>query len=158
LKSISEVREVRGDLPLLSSMETRSHALDTLAIIFGSLMLASAFFYSLLTSRHGFDTRRETLHTLDLLGASRFSSVAPIIISSALAGAFGGVVGTALLYLIHAKILTAMSNAIPLSISGDEFLLALAVLTCLGFFIGTIGALCSANFSLRSGIRKVREV
>jgi len=148
LKSIPEVREVRGDLPLLSSMETRSHALDKLAIIFGSLMLVSAFFYSLLTSRHGFDTRKDTLHTLDLLGASRTSAVAPIVISSALAGAFGGVVGTLLLYVIHAQILTAMSNAIPISISRDEFLLALCILTCLGFFIGTLGAIYSANFSL----------
>jgi cell division transport system permease protein len=149
LKSIPEVREVRGDLPLLSSMETRSHALDTLAIVFGSLMLVSASFYSLLTSRHGFDTRKDTLHTLDLLGASRTSAVAPIVISSALAGIFGGVTGTLMLYVIHAQVLTAMSNAIPLSISSDEFLLALGVLTCSGFLIGTLGALCSASFSLR---------
>jgi len=158
LRSIPEIREVRGDLPLLSSMETRSHALDTLAIIFGSLMLASAFFYSLLTSRHGFDTRKDTLHTLDLLGASRSAAVAPIVISSALAGAFGGIVGTLMLYVIHAQILTAMGNAIPISISRDEFLIALGVLTCSGFFIGMFGALCSANFSLRHRIRKEREV
>jgi cell division transport system permease protein len=149
LSAIPEVREVRGDLPLLSAMETRSHSLDTLAIIFGSLMLLSAFFYSLLTSRHGFDTRRETLHTLDLLGASRTSAVAPIIISSSLAGAFGGIVGTLLLYVIHAQVLMAMSNAIPLSISGDEYLLALGLLTCVGFLIGSLGAVFSANFSLR---------
>ena len=149
LKSIPEVREVRGDLPLLSSMETRSHALDTLAIVFGSLMLVSAFFYALLTSRHGFDTRKDTLHTLDLLGASRTAAIAPIVISSALAGAFGGVAGTLMLYVIHSQILTAMSSAIPLSISGDEYLLALGVLACSGFLIGTLGALCSANFSLR---------
>ena len=146
LRAMPEVREVRGDLPLLSAMESRSHSLDTLAIVFGMLMILSAFFYSLLASLHGFDTRRKKIHTLDLLGASRISSALPIVISTALGGAFGGIAGTLLLYVIHAQILTAMSSTIPISISRDEFLMAFGALTCAGLTIGALGAICSANF------------
>jgi len=145
LRSISGIEEVRSNIPLLQTMESRSLALDRIALIIGSLMIVSAFFYALMAGRHSFDARRETLHTLDLLGATQFASVAPIVISSALGGIAGGILGTTLILVIHQQFLGTMASEFALSLHRNEYLLAFGTLVCGGLVIGVFGTLASST-------------
>jgi len=151
LRAVPGVEEVRGDFPLLRAMESRSRALDRIAILAGSLLLLSAFFYALLAGRHSFEISRETLHTFRLLGATRVAAAAPIIITSTLAGIAAGLAGSVLLLLVHAQILTLMSDVFSFPLAHREIFFAFGALVVVGGAVAACGAIASAGKRLPNG-------
>ncbi|MFI5201981.1 MAG: cell division protein FtsX [Candidatus Kapaibacterium sp.] len=149
LRAVPEVQDVRGNFPLLRAMESRSHALNRIAILAGSLLLLSAFFYALLAGQHSFEISNETLHTFRLLGATRVAAAAPIIITSTLAGIAAGLMGSGLLLLVHAQILTIASDVFPFSLAHREILFAIGSLVVVGGAVGACGAIASAGLRKR---------
>lgn len=143
LRAVPGVEDVRGDFPLLRAMESRSRAMDRIAILVCSLLLLSAFFYALLAARHSFEVSRETLHTVRLLGGTRFAASAPIIITSALAGIAAGIAGAGLLALVHSQILTTMNDVVAFPMGHRQMLFAFVALLIVGFTIGAGGAIVS---------------
>jgi cell division transport system permease protein len=145
LRTVPGIQDVRGDFPLLRAMESRSRALDRMALLAGSLLLLSAFFFAVLAGRHSFEISRETLHTFRLLGTTRVTAAAPIIIASTLAGIAAGFAGSGWILLIHAQILSAMSDVFSFPLSRREILLAIGSLVAVGGVIGMGGTLASVG-------------
>jgi cell division transport system permease protein len=141
LRQVPSIQDVKSDAPLIAIMESRSYALDRIAIILCSLLILSAFFYSLMASRHGVETRKETIHTLSRMGATRWMVMAPMMLYSVLAGIFGGVIGMGILLLIHTQILMAMSDIFVLSLSTRESIIACAILMLSGCAISALASL-----------------
>ncbi len=144
LRAVPGIEDVRGDFPLLRVMESRSHALDTLAILLSSLLVLSAFFYSLLAGRHSFEISRKTLHTFRLLGATSFTAAAPVVLTSALAGFIGGILGWTLLWAVRTQALTFIESSIAIVFSGRESLLWLGMLGGIGLIVGVLGGIFPA--------------
>ncbi len=141
LRQVPNIQDVKSDAPLIGVMESRSHALDRIAIILCSLLILSAFFYSLMASRHGVEIRKGTIHTLSRMGATRWMVTAPMILYSALAGIFGGAIGMGVLLIIHTQVLTAMSDVFVLTLSTREEIIAYGVLMLSGFAISALASL-----------------
>ncbi len=144
LRAVPGIQDVRGNFPIFQKMESRSRALDTIAIVLSALLLLSAFFYAVLAGRHGFEISLETLHTFRLLGATRLASVSPILLASTLAGGIGGMLGWGLLWAVHAQALSFLESSIAIVFSARESLAWLGLLTGMGLFIGTLGAAAAA--------------
>jgi cell division protein FtsX len=140
LRQVPSIQDVKSDAPLIGAMESRSHALDRIAIILCSLLILSAFFYSLMASRHGVEIRKETIRTLSRMGATRWMVIAPMVLYSALAGIFGGLIGMGVLLIIHTQVLTAMSDVFVLTLSGREEIIACGVLMLSGFAISAFAS------------------
>ncbi len=145
LRAVQKIEEVRGNYSLLQTMESRSRVLDNIAILLSSLLLLSALFYALLAGRHSFEISRDTLRTFDLLGATRFASIAPITIATAAAGLAGGTLGWALTWAASKQAVRFLDPALTVSLSGAESFVWLGVLAGAGFIIGTLGAVLSAS-------------
>lgn len=143
LRAVPGVQEVRGDFPLLRAMESRSRALDRIAILAGSLLLLSAFFYALLAGRHSFEISRETLHTFRLLGATRIAAAAPIIITSTLAGIAGGLLGWGLDWAVKTQALTFLNPSLAV-LTTRESSIGFGMLVMTGLIIGLLGGLLAA--------------
>jgi len=140
LRTVPNVQDVKSNAPLIGIMESRSFALDRIAMILCSLLILSAFFYSIMASRHGMETRKETIRTLSRMGATRWMITAPMICYSVLAGIVGGFIGMGILLLIHTQILAGMSDVFALTLTPRERIVAWCVLVALGFVISVIAA------------------
>jgi cell division transport system permease protein len=140
VRRIPHIQDVKSDAPLIASMESRSHALDRIAVILCSLLLLAAFFYALTAAQHGADVQKETSRTHSRMGATRWMITAPMIFYSGLAGAIGGIVGMGILLLIHAQVLMAMSDVFIVALTLRESLIACGALACSGAVISVFAA------------------
>jgi cell division transport system permease protein len=145
LRTIPKIQEVKSNAPLIGIMESRSYALDRIAIILCSLLLLAAFFYSLTAARHGVEVRRKTIYALIRMGATRWMIHAPMILYSGVAGIVGGVIGMGILLLIHTQVLAAMNDVIVVSLPSNEFVMMTGMLVISGFVISTLAALLNGS-------------
>jgi cell division protein FtsX len=141
LRSIPHIQDVKSDLPLMAAMESRSMALDRIALVLCSLLIVSAFFQAMQSARHGFEMRRETFRTLARLGATRLTMAAPMIFFNALAGICGGLIGIGMLMLIHTQVLTAMSDTFAFTLTSREGIIAGGVLIMSGLVLSAFAAI-----------------
>ena len=141
LRIIPKIQEVKSNAPLIGIMESRSHALDRIAVILCSLLLIAAFFYALTAVRHGVEVRRETIYALTRMGATRWMIRAPMILYSGVAGIVGGVIGMGILLLIHMQVLMAMSDVIAVSLTSSECIMMMGMLVISGFAISIFATL-----------------
>jgi cell division transport system permease protein len=148
LRRVPNIQDVKSNAPLIGIMESRSHALDRIAILLCSLLLLSAIFHAHTSARRGFEIRRETTRTLTRMGATRFMIFAPMLLYNALAGICGGIVGTGILLLIHTQILMAMSDVFALTLASRDEIIVCGVLMLSGFVISALAA--SLNGRMRA--------
>jgi cell division transport system permease protein len=141
LRKVPHIQDVKSNAPLIGMMESRSHALDRIAIILCSLLILSAFFYSLMASRHGVEIRKETIRALSRMGATRWMIVGPMLLYSTLAGISGGIMGMGILLLVHTQILMAMSDVFAFTLTLHERVAACCLLVVSGFVISGVAAL-----------------
>ncbi len=141
LRSIPHIQDVKSDMPLIAAMESRSMALDRIALVLCSLLLVSAFFQAMQSARHGFEMRRETFRTLARLGATRLTMAAPMIFFNALAGIFGGLIAIGILMFIHTQVLTAMSDTLAFTLTSREGIVAGGVLIVSGLVLSALAAI-----------------
>ncbi len=142
LRAIEGVQDVRTNTSLLAAMTERAGALDRVALIVGSLMILSALFFALIAGRHNVELRKNTTHTFALLGASTWSTKAPVLIATSLGGVFGGIIATLLLLVVHSQLL-AINAGFSISIAKKEIIIGTFCLAALGLLIATAGALGS---------------
>jgi cell division transport system permease protein len=140
LRAISGVAEVRSDLPLIRTMEQRGRALDTIALIAGSLLLLSAILFTILTARFIIRTREDVIHTMTLLGASKSMIYAPLVIESALGGVVGGLLAMGILMLLQHQAFSAMGADMQFGASTSEQILLADVLVLAGVSLGILGS------------------
>ena len=141
LRNIPKVQEIKSNAPLIGIMESRSHAIDRIAVILCALLLLAAFFYALTAARHGVEVRRETIHALTRMGATRWMVHAPMILYSSLVGIMGGVIGMGILLLIHEQVLAAMSDVFVVSLTSRECIIGCGVLVVSGFAISVVAGI-----------------
>ena len=141
LRSIPKIYEVKSNAPLIGVMESRSAALDRIAIILCSLLILAAFFYALTAARHGVEVRRETIYALTRMGATRWMIHAPMILYSAFAGIVGGLIGMGILLLIHTQVLMAMSDVFAVTLTSSESMIACGVLMVSGLVVSFLASL-----------------
>ena len=114
LRAIEGITEVQSDLPLLSTMEQRAHALDWVALMLGALLVISAIFYTVTSGRLTIASRADTLHAMKLMGATRGLLIGPFVIESALAGLFGGLLAAGLVLLIQQEAFSVIGGGMDL--------------------------------------------
>ena len=141
LGAVPGVREIRSDLALITSMESRSHALDLIALAIGGMLVLSALFFSALASRTMLHLRRDAIHTLRLLGATRGVMFGPLYIESGLAGLLGGGLADLILVGLEHLVAPAIGSGVRLEIAEVSRELILASLPLLGLLIGLFGIL-----------------
>ncbi len=141
LRKIPRIQEVKSNAPLIGIMESRSLALDHIAIILCSLLILSAFFHALTATRHGFEVRRATMHTLTRMGATRFMIIAPMVFYNAFAGMLSGVIGMGILYLIHSQVLLSMNEGLATTLNLHEEIGVCAMLIISGLVVSLLAAL-----------------
>jgi cell division transport system permease protein len=141
LHNVPKIQEVKSNAPLIGIMESRSLALDRIAIILCTLLLLAALFYALTAAQHGVEVRRETVHALTRMGATRWMMRLPMILYSWFAGIAGGVIGMGILLLIHTQVLAAMNDVIAVSLTSNECIMMTGMLVMTGFVISTLAAL-----------------
>ena len=117
LRAIEGITEVQSDLPLLSTMEQRAHALDWVALMLGALLVISAIFYTVTSGRLTIASRADTLHAMKLMGATRGLLIGPFVIESALAGLFGGLLAAGLVLLIQQEAFSVIGGEMSLHTS-----------------------------------------
>ena len=117
LRAVGGITEVQSDLSLLSTMEQRAHALDTIALILGALLIISAVFYTVTSGRLTIASRADTLHAMKLMGATRGLLIGPFVIESALAGLFGGLLAAGLVLLIQQEAFSVIGGEMSLHTS-----------------------------------------
>ena len=144
VRRVPNIQDVKSNAPLIGMMESRSLALDRIAIILCSLLIVSAFFHALTAARHGYETRRETMQTLSRMGATRFTILAPMLCYSSLAGLFGGVIAMGILLLIHTQVLAAMSDVFVLTLTPQESIMACGVLMVSGLVISVFASVMAS--------------
>jgi cell division protein FtsX len=140
IKMLPNIEDVKSDLPLISAMESRSHALDTIALVLCSLLLFTAFFQSFAAARHGMERRRETNRAFVRMGATRWMVSGPMLYYSMLAGIAGGAAGVGLLFFVDRQFFSAMGAFFTGPISTDDLSLSIILLAA-GLIIGTIPSL-----------------
>ena len=143
LRAVRGIQSVRGNFPMLRTMESRSRSLDAIAVLLCSLLLVSAFFYAAVAGRHSFEISGETLRTFDLLGATRLVAIIPVVLTSALAGLIGGLLGWWLIWLVRTQVGHSSDLQVAFSVTRHEALLWLVMLAIIGMLIGTLGAAIS---------------
>lgn len=141
LRKVPNIQDVKSNAPLIGMMESRSLALDRIAMILCSLLILSAFFYSIMASRHGVEIRKETIHTLSRMGATGWMIAGPMLLYSLFAGMCGGAIGMGILLLIHSQILMAMSDVFAFSLTLHECILACCAFMLSGLLISSFAAL-----------------
>jgi cell division transport system permease protein len=140
LRQVPNIQDVKSNAPLMGTMESRSRALDRIAIILCAMLLLSAFFHALTASRYGDEIRKETTLVFIRMGATRWMIRAPMILYNALAGIFGGAIGMGILLLIHTQVLTAISDVFLLTLTLRESIIACGILMLSGLVISSLAA------------------
>ena len=92
LRSINGVSDVRSNEALLQTTESRAHTLDMLALIIGGCLVLSATLYFANSVRLLLALREKSIHSLSLMGASRWQMAGPFILENFLGGLLGGFV------------------------------------------------------------------
>ncbi len=145
LRNIPKVQEVKSNAPLIGIMESRSLALDRIAIMLCSLLILAAFFYAFIASRHGNEIRKETIRTLTRIGATRWMIMTPMVLYSALAGIAGGITAMGILLLIHTQVLASMSDVFTVALTSREIVISSCALVISGLLISSVPSLLQSK-------------
>jgi len=140
LRDMNGVAEVRSDLALVELMEQRSHALDRLALVAGSLLMLSALFFAMLSARFILQVRQKTIHTLSMLGATKATIFGPLLLEAALGGLIGGVLAVALLIALRHYALPALGGTMGAPSSDGDYHFILMGLVFAGITFGMLGS------------------
>ena len=151
LRQISGVADVRSDVALIATMERRAQALDTLAIIAGALLVLTALFYTVLTSRFILTTRADGIHTLTLLGATRMMIFGPEVIEAGLGGVLGGLLAAAILVGLQHNAVSAFGEGLSMVESSRELAGEFLGLGAVGLVLGMGGTMTAMVTRRRSG-------
>jgi cell division transport system permease protein len=136
LKSINGIASVRSDEELLRTTESRTHALDKIAIIVGALLLLSAMLFVGNSARLLIGMREKNIRSLALMGATRWQINGPFVFEGALSGILGGIVATGIVIAISRLAFSAFGEVIR--IQSSELLSILVILTIAGFLIAIL--------------------
>jgi cell division transport system permease protein len=139
LKSINGIASVRSDEALLRTTESRTHALDKIAIIVGALLLVSAVLFVGNSARLLMGMREKNIRSLGLMGASHWQINGPFVFEGALSGILGGIVATGIILAISKLAFSAFGEAIR--IRSSELLSILVLLSIAGFLIAIFSTL-----------------
>jgi cell division transport system permease protein len=112
LEKIDGVVNVRTDIALVKTLESRTALLETLAAIFGGLCLLATVFFLVLASRFSLALRAQTETVFERLGATRRQSRFPLTIEALCSGVLGGVLATALLVTLQHTVLDRLGAEI----------------------------------------------
>jgi len=139
LRSIGGIEAVRSDEELLRTTESRTHALNKIAIIIGALLLLSAMLFVGNSARLLMGMREKNIRSLALMGATRWQINGPFVFEGALSGIVGGILATAIVFLISKLAFSAFGEGITMRSS--ELLPILVILTFAGFLIAIFSTL-----------------
>ena len=145
LRSIAGVTDVRSDESLLRTTESRAQALDAIAIIISGLLLLSAILFVANSARLLLGIRGKALHTLALMGASRWQMAGPFVIEGGLSGFVGGFVSC----LIIAGIVHLGFSQLSIEFSKEGLFILSIILIALGFIIGVLASVATSLPRLR---------
>jgi cell division transport system permease protein len=148
LRAIGGIADVRADLGLLRVLESRSHALDRLALIFGGLLLASSIFFLVTAARLTMLARRNTVHVMKQLGARRWQIVLPVALEGGLAGCFAGLLAWGLLLLL-AKSASGITGTFMAAPQPEHYALLLAAMCGIGVLLGLLSSVPVAQWHSR---------
>jgi cell division transport system permease protein len=101
LRGMSGVADVRSDPGLLKMLEDRSHSLDQVAIIMGSLLLLTSIFFLIVTARLTIMARRPAVRVMRQLGAREWQIVLPVACEGASAGILAGIIAALVLVVLQ---------------------------------------------------------
>lgn len=150
LKRVPGIEEVHFDMHTLSELEAKSKGLDQLTLLIGGLLLLSAIAFVHSTTRLAIYARRETIRTMELLGASFATMRAPFVIEGAASGLLGGALGAAIFALVGGIIFHEVAPGLEIqsySLPNSAVLMGGALLG--GVLLGAGVSVLSAMVSIR---------
>ncbi len=145
LRAIDGIQDVRGNFPLLHTMEVRSKALDVIAALLSSLLLLSAFFYALLAGRHSVHISGPTRRTFQLLGASKRKATMPLVLAATGAGLLAGLLAFGIDWLVKHQARAFLDASLASSLDMHHSILWILLLVCAGIMIGLLGTLIAVS-------------
>ncbi|MBI3364705.1 MAG: hypothetical protein HY033_07335, partial [Ignavibacteriae bacterium] len=136
VQSVSGVDKVIYRRDMLEFIERQNHTLQTIGMVLGMLIGISAIFLVSNTIRLTIDTKRKTIQTMKLVGASRWFVRAPFILEGILQGLMGGIIAAAMIYYVLAYAAGIVSSDLSEFLRTDSLFYAslIGVGVALGFF------------------------
>jgi len=145
LLSIEGIKDVLYDEKSLVSLEQRSQSLYLLALVLGGIFLIVSLTIVISTIRLALESRHDTIHAMQLLGAGRMTIIVPYIIEGTIAGLIGGLFAGGLILLFHFFVLPAIAADLATNISGTrDYILIFGATALAGIIIGMKGSLIAS--------------
>jgi cell division transport system permease protein len=138
LRAIAGITDVRSDEALLKTTELRAHAIDRLAIIIGALLLLTAILFIANSARLLLRMRQDGIHTLALMGATRWQMIGPFLLEAGISGLIGGIIATAIALLLSHQTFAALGGGVDLTNSSRQVLRMLWALSLSGTLLASL--------------------
>ncbi len=101
IERMSDIKEVQYGEKWLSSLNTISHTMKIIAVVFGCAIFIAITFITYCTIKIFFHSRKDDIETLKLLGAPRLFIRLPFLLEGLFIGALGGAISSLLLFGIY---------------------------------------------------------
>ena len=144
LLAVDGVKEVLYDEKSLIALEDRSKTLYLLALALGGALLLVSLTIVMSTIRLAIESRKDTIHAMQLLGAGRSTIILPYVLEGGVAGIGGGILAGGLILLFHFFIIPQIAPELATNISESKHYLFIFVAgAAVGTLIGMIGSLAA---------------